>query len=766
VENLAKVTINGREYMLPKGVILVDAAKTVGIDIPIFCYHPKMKPVGACRMCLVEIEKAPKLQTACTTPVADGMIVNTTSAKAIAGQSATIEFLLANHPLDCPVCDRGGECPLQDNTFGYGRGLSVFAEEKRHYVKPVPLSDKVLLDRERCIMCYRCVRFTKEIAGDETLTVLERGSWSQIGVLEGRTFDSPFSGNTIEICPVGALTSTQYRFKARPWDIKNHPSLCTQCSVGCNTTLTVRDNKIARVLSRENAAVDDGWLCDRGRFNYEFVASPERLTRPLIRRNGTLEPVSWSEAIALVRDRLQETLVKRGPGAIALLASSTGTNEEAYLLQKLARTVFGTNNVDHTFERHPTEPPLPFHAATGSIAGLERSNVIILADVNPIVEQPILDLRLKKAQGKGARLIIIGSEKIDLVDYATTWLKVKAEDVAEVARALNAVVAQEELAKTDFLEARVDGGNAALATAKSTNVDDVAARIGVGADTLRQIARSYAGAGNASVVYRRSASSDAAKAWVSLALLTGQIGRAGAGVYPLVRDANEQGAFDVGAIPHRLPGQRALDDASGRHQLADLWGREPPSAAGIAGADLFDAIASGSVSAVYLIGHDPVGNARQLETARASLERADFVVVQDTFLTETAKLATVVLPGAAFAEKPGTYTNLERRIQRQRLAIALPGEARADWQIVRDLGRALGGDFDYQDAADVTAEIALTVPIYAGMTASRVGSRGIQWPRRADGDAGTESLYADGDGNRFTLTSIGSQASQVGSEPA
>src|SRR6266851_4494576 len=272
--------------MLPKGMILVDAAKTVGIDIPIFCYHSKLKPVGACRMCLVEIEKAPKLQTACTSPVADGMIVNTKSPKAIAGQSATIEFLLANHPLDCPVCDRGGECPLQDNTFGYGKGASVFAEVKRHFVKPIPLSDKVLLDRERCIMCYRCVRFQKEIAGDETLTVLDRGSWSQIGVLEGRTFDSPFSGNTIEICPVGALTSTMYRFRARPWDIQNKPSVCSQCSVGCNTSLTIRDNKIARVLSRENTPVDDGWLCDRGRFNYGFVASPERLTQPLLRRNG------------------------------------------------------------------------------------------------------------------------------------------------------------------------------------------------------------------------------------------------------------------------------------------------------------------------------------------------------------------------------------------------------------------------------------------------------------------------------------------------
>jgi NADH-quinone oxidoreductase chain G len=765
VENLAKVTINGREYMLPKGTILVDAAKTVGIDIPIFCYHSKMKPVGACRMCLVEIEKAPKLQTACTTPVADGMVVNTTSPKAIAGQNATIEFLLANHPLDCPVCDKGGECPLQDNTFGYGKGMSVFAEQKRHFVKPIPLSDKILLDRERCIMCYRCVRFTKEIAGDETLTVLERGSWSQIGVLEGRAFDSPFSGNTIEICPVGALTSALYRFKARPWDIKDQPSLCTQCSVGCNTNLTIRENKIARVLSRESSPVDDGWICDRGRFNYQFVASPDRLTKPLIRRNGELEPATWSEAIALVRDRLQETMVKRGPSAIAMIASAAGTNEEAYLLQKLARAVVGTNNVDYTFESHPTGWPLPHDAATGSIAGLERANVIILADVNPIVEQPVLDLRLKKAQGKGSKLVVIGPNKINLVDYAVTWLKVDADKVEDVAKALVAVVVQENLVKTEFVDSRVSSAPEVLESARSIDVDEIARQSGVSKESLVQVARLYAGAANASVVFRRSQSSDAGASWARLALLTGQIGRSGAGIYPLVRDANEQGAIDVGAVPSRLPGHRELDDAACRRWLADLWGKEMPTSEGVSGAETLAALGNDSLAALYLIGHDPVGDPATAEAAKTGLANADFVVVQDIFLTDTAKLAHVVLPGAAFAEKDGTFTNLERRVQRQRVAVTPPGEARLDWQIIRDLGIALGGDFDYQDASDVTAEIALAVPQYAGMTATRLGSKGIQWPRATG--AGTESLYAaDAEGIKFNLSKVGAGPSRVGSGPA
>ncbi len=753
MENTVKITINGHEYVVPKGMILVDAAKLVGIDIPIFCYHPKMKPVGACRMCLVEIEKAPKLQTACTTPVADGMVVHTKSAKAVAGQNATLEFLLANHPLDCPVCDKGGECPLQDNAFGYGQGISRFAEMKRHYVKPIPLSDKILLDRERCIMCYRCVRFTREIAGDETLTVLERGSWSQIGVLEGRTFDSPFSGNTIEICPVGALTSSLYRFRARPWDIDvtTEPTVCSLCPVGCNLNLTVRNNEIKRVLSRENDAVDDGWLCDRGRFTYQFVASDERLTRPMIRRNGTLQPATWDEAITEIRDRIQETLVRRGSKAVAALASPRGTNEEIYLLQKLMRTVIGSNNIDYGLRRHPTYRPLGYDAATGSIAGLERANVILLADVDPIKEQPVLDLRLKKAAGKGAKLVVIGPEKIDLVSYAALWLKVDRAQVTRVVSALVASIVRDSLIKTEFVEARVAGASDVIEAAQAIDLAQVAAETGLTVDQIKQTAKLWAEAGNASALYRRGgAAVGLAEALTDLALLTGQIGRSGAGLYPLLRGGNEQGAIDVGAMPDRLPGQRSVDDASARERLASIWGKPVPSEPGIGGADYWNAVEQGQLAALYIVNHDPVApGASAPKQAQAALAKLDFLIVQDIFLTETAKLAHVVLPGAAWSEKDGTYTNLERRVQRIKVATMLRGEARPDWQIIRDVGLALGGDFDYQASTDVLAEIAVVAPIYRGITSARLGEVGLQWPRVHATGSGTESLFAD-DGTRLT----------------
>lgn len=757
MENTVKITINGREYVVPKGMLLVDAAKSVGIEIPVFCYHPKMKPVGACRMCLVEVEKAPKLQTACTAPIADGMVVRTNSPKAIAGQNATIEFLLANHPLDCPVCDRGGECPLQDNSFGYGKGMSRFAEVKRHFVKPIPLSDKVLLDRERCIMCYRCVRFTREIAGDETLTVLERGSWSQIGLMEGRTFDSPFSGNTIEICPVGALTSAQYRFRARPWDIDvtTIPTVCSLCPVGCNVNLTVRNNEIKRVLSRENAPVDDGWLCDNGRFNYEFVASADRMTQAMIRRNGELQPATWDEAIIEIRDRIQEILVKRGPGSIAGVASATGTNEEAYLLQKLMRAVIGTNNVDYTFQPHPGSHSLPYDAASGSIAGLERANVILVADVDPIKEQPVLDLRLKKAAGKGAKLIVIGPDKIDLVSYAALWLKADRDKVADVVNALVAAVVQENLVKAEFVEGRVDGANEVIRQAREVDLDRVATETGVNREQIVGAAQLFAGAGNASVLFRRSGpAAGPGSAAVNLALLCGQIGRPGAGVYPLVRQTNEQGAIDVGAVPDRLPGHRLLGDSAARQALANLWERPIPDGDGLSGAGALASARDGELAALYLIGHDPVANSPDSEAVRAALARVDFLVVQDIFMTETAKLASVVLPGAAFAEKDGTYTNLERRVQQLRVGVKPRGDARPDWRIIRDLGVALGGDFDYERSSDVLAEIALAAPVYRGITSSRLGAAGLQWPR-GSGHGGTESLYGD-ENQKFTCAPVGS----------
>jgi NADH-quinone oxidoreductase subunit G len=335
-------TIDGREVQAPENAMLVDAAKHGDVEIPVFCYEPKLgQPVGACRMCLVEIEGIPKLQTGCSTPVKDGMVVYTQSERVQEAQRSVVEFLLINHPLDCPVCDKGGECPLQDITFGWGPGISRFIEPKRHFVKPLELSPTIAIDRERCILCYRCVRFSQEISEDHQLVLLERGAHSYVSTFDGHPYVAPFSGNIVELCPVGALTSRPYRFRARPWDVEDAGSVCTLCPSQCNVTLTVRDERVLRVLAREHHEVDDGWLCDRGRFAYPALGGPERVTEPLLRDGGELRPVSWERAL----EEAAAGLARAGARTGALVGGEA-TNEEGYLLARLLREGLDSPHVD------------------------------------------------------------------------------------------------------------------------------------------------------------------------------------------------------------------------------------------------------------------------------------------------------------------------------------------------------------------------------------------------------------------------------------
>ena len=336
-----QLTIDGREVEATEGAMLVDAAKQGDVEIPYFCYEPKLgNPVGACRMCLVEVEGIPKLQTSCSTPVKDGMVVHTQTDRVRHAQNAVVEFLLVNHPLDCPVCDKGGECPLQDITFGWGLGRSRFIEPKRHFQKPLALSPLVAIDRERCILCYRCVRFSQEIAEDYQLIFAERGAHSFVATHDGHPYVAPFSGNIIELCPVGALTSQPYRFRARPWDIENGAGICTLCPSQCNVTFTVRDERVMRVLARDNAEVDDGWLCDKGRFAYQAIHVDERITRPLVRDGGELREVSWERALEAA------AVIAKHKGRIGALVGGQVTNEEGFLLQRLLREGLASSDID------------------------------------------------------------------------------------------------------------------------------------------------------------------------------------------------------------------------------------------------------------------------------------------------------------------------------------------------------------------------------------------------------------------------------------
>ncbi|MBI5379136.1 MAG: NADH-quinone oxidoreductase subunit NuoG [Nitrospirae bacterium] len=618
------LTIDGREVAVPKGTLIVEAARRAGIEIPVFCYHPKLKPAGNCRMCLVEVAKAPKLQTACTTEAAEGMVVSTQSPAVQKAQEGVLELLLINHPLDCPVCDKGGECPLQNQTFRWGPGKSRFVEEKRRFEKPVSLGPHILLDRERCILCMRCVRFMDEIARHPQLASVSRGDMTYIDTAEGAVFDSPYSGNTIEICPVGALTGKAFRFQGRPWEYQRVPSVCPFCACGCNISLDVRGNRILRVVAREHPEVDDGWLCDRGRFNYASFYGEDRLREPLLRRNGTLQPATWEEALRVTADRFRAIKQETGGEALAGIGSSQMTNEEAYLFQKFFRTALGSPHVDHRLARAPSALAGLMEAAknkgieTAMIPDLDQADAIFLLGCDIGREAPILDLRVKKAVSRGAQLIV-----------AHSLTPPPAPPAARRIVILAGLAAVEE---------------------------------GAGLDPVVEF---------------------------TLSLANGEPGRARLALVP--PEANVYGLAAMGMLPTHLPGFVPVDDAEGCAAMEERWGKAIPRHAGLSGQEILQALGN-RVRGLYLVGQDPVGNGM-------ALPEGAFLVVQDRYLTATARRADVVLPWTAPHEIGGTITNLEGRVQEMRRALRAPGTAKSVEEAIHALSGRLGAPELAQEAS-------------------------------------------------------------------
>src|SRR5437016_2168915 len=451
-DELVHLTLDDIPVAVPPGTLVWAAAREAGIEVPIYCYHPKMPPLGACRMCFVEIEKMPKPpQTACTTAVSEGMIVHTKTEKVLKARRGTLEFLLINHPLDYPICDKGGECDLQDFTLRHGPGGTRFDLYKRHYPKPVPVSDRVMLDRERCILCQRCTRFSSEISMDNGLVMISRGYKMEVGTAPDHAFDSIFSGNTVEMCPVGALTASAYRFKARPWELKRIPGVCNNCSVGCNARIDVRVDKIMRLMSRTNDAIDDGWLCDRGRWGFEFVNSSQRLRTPLIRRNGKPVPATWGEAFFYIATRLRYIVTSHGAQSIGGIGSTRTTNEEAYLFQKLLREVIGTPHVDHHHGHFPgPRDPLTGRPwmMTNSIVDIEKASHIVLIGADPYERQPILNLRIKKAMKAGAKIYIVHVHETELDRFAAMKITIPEHGAGAVAHVLLSSIVRQETIQT------------------------------------------------------------------------------------------------------------------------------------------------------------------------------------------------------------------------------------------------------------------------------------------------------------------------------
>jgi len=689
---MVTLTIDDQEITVPAGTLVLKAAESIGIEIPTFCHHDKLLPLGGCRLCLVEIEKMRGLQTACTTPVREGMVVHTNTLEVIKTRQGMLEFILTNHPLDCPVCDKGGECDLQDWAFKYGATESRFIEEKRHKRKAHALSPLIVKDEERCILCRRCVRFLEQWAGEAQLDYFERGRRSRVDTFASRPLNSVFSGNVMDVCPVGALTSRVFRFQARSWELERTPSICPYCGVGCNITLDVKMNKLRRVGARENAEVNDQWLCDKGRFGHGFVHSPNRLKTPLIKRGDKLEPATWEEALALVSRRLGEIVKKHGPESVGGIGSTQTTNEANYLFQRFMRAVVGANNVDHIGRVPDGARPLD------SLAEVGNADVIFLMGVDPAEEAPIVELLIRRAVlTKGTKIIVANPRRVALNRYGGPWLAYKPGTEAAL---LN------ELVKRETSNVK----------RKTSDIEEVT---GVPSETLRQAAEILAQAERALIICGSASS-------IQYPISNIQSLTNSAAPYYLAADCNSLGALEMGVAPHLLPGRQSLSEGETLKRFGRRWSAKLPSGGvGLSVDEMLGAALEGKLKALYVMKSDPVAL-----VGKETLKSLDFLVVQDLFLTETARLADVVLPAASFAEVEGTFTNLAGRVQRVRGALRPPGEAKPDDQIIAELAEAMGSDFGYTSVGATMAEIAKLAPIYRNIDYGDLGEGGL--PRVAE----------------------------------
>jgi NADH-quinone oxidoreductase subunit G len=674
-----KLTIDGKAVAVPPGTLLIEAAKQVGIEIPSYCYYPNLSLQGACRMCLVAIERMPKLQTACTTVVTNGMVVHTETEEVKNARKAMLEFLLTNHPLDCPVCDKGGECELQDAVFRYGAADTRFMEPKLHHEER-KFSGLVYYDWPRCILCYRCIRVCDEGMDVNAYGIGFRGAHSEIIPNRGEKLECEECGMCIDICPVGALTSGTYRYQTRPWELTYTGTICNHCGDGCKTTLSISNNRIIRANNRDHSGFNGEFLCVKGRFGWDFVNNDKRLTAPLILRNGKQETGTWDEAFGLTVERLKTILAANGPDAVAVLGSNRITNEESYLLGRFTRTVLGTNNLDH---HRTTDYSSLVRALTEAQAGaryaamedIAQASSILLVGNDPTQQHPLLAYQIRQAvQRGGAKLYVINHREIKLRRQASLYVTVEPGGEVEAIRSL---------AGTGTPSAERAAGLDAL--------NSLPERLRAESDTI--------------IIFGDEIQGATVRNLVSWGLsLPGKTRFIALGDY-----ANSRGAADMGVLPGALPGHSPVTDEAARARLESAWEAKIPARPGRHAREIIAGIESGEIKALLVFGSNPV---KTFGISNGVLGKLAFLMVAEVFPTETTEMADVVLPATTFAEKAGTVTNTCGQVQALKKTMRKAG-TRSDLEILLALARLLGRRWNYPSADDVTREIIAKVPGYA-----------------------------------------------------
>jgi predicted molibdopterin-dependent oxidoreductase YjgC len=675
-ENEVTLTIDGQSVTVPKGTMVVDAAKSAGIEIPVFCYHDKLAMA-----------------------VGPDMVVKTDTPQVEKAQKGVLEFTLLNHPLDCPVCDKGGECPLQNNTFKYGPGDTRMEFIRAENDKAKPLSPVITIDNERCIACQRCTRYSEVIEQDQGLVMLNRGFHNKVSTFNNQPYDSRFSGNVIDICPVGALTNTQFRFKARSWDLTNSDTLCAHCACNCNMTLGSRVNGLMRIESRPNDYVDDGWICDKARWGYSFIESSNRIFEARDTGADFGQEFSIEDAAKQVAESLKKIVEEHGSRSVGFIGSPYGTNEELYLYQKLFRQGLGTNNIDHKV--YADSPGLPIDHY--DLNQLEDANLILLIASDPTEELPILDLRIKKVVSrKGAKLAVLNDQKTLMDKYAEQSLRYNVGSSASALAGLANGLAKE------------------LGVAGGPDVNDLQASTGIDEKSMQAFVELVRTSMKIAVVYNPAAlEGNAIAVLKNLLTVIQQIPTIECGAIPAAPQTNAVGAMDMGILPDYYPGGLSVTDTA---TVQEKWGENAPTTKGLSAMEMIEKAESGELKALLIYRSNPLVDFPGGKKIEAALKKLDLLVVHEMLETETCQLAHIVLPSNGPGYDEGTTTNIGGRVQYRKRG--LNTSSAPDWKIISMMAKALGDETDYRTSFSVTDEIASKVPGYEGISKKSIKKLG------------------------------------------
>jgi NADH-quinone oxidoreductase chain G len=722
------VTINGKKITLQKPVTILEAAKNAGINIPTLCHHEMLKAYGGCRLCLVEIERVPRLQTACSQPVTDGLIIWTETERVIEARKAVLEFLLINHPLDCPICDKAGECTLQDLVMKYGPTTGRFAEGKRKYLENYedPL---IVRNMERCIVCAKCVRMCDDVQGASAIAITNRGAQSYVDPFSGGRFNCEYCGNCLTVCPTGAVLSKMHKHIYRAWLIeKEVETVCSFCGVGCSMILQIRDNSIMRSIPKTKG-LNKGLLCSKGRFGYDYIHNSNRLDTPLIKKNGQLQPASWEEAFAYIARRLKEIKEDKGSEAIAGIISGRCTNEDAYVFQKFFRLAIGSNNIDSSagFAYGPAQKFLEKifgqDVTANSIHGISNSDGVFVIGGDPAFANPILGLQIRSAYKKGIAVVTVGYAE-GLRNFSSHQLV--PNPLTETAF-LAALVSEIRDKKT--LSGERPAFEEMINKIQPSSLKDISDTCGIALNEIIETVTTLSNMTNPSIIVGREVV-QTMNGHINLMLLASLVYLLNGRVYLMSELPNEQGLLDMGCQPDMLPSGRPLVIETFRRRCEEIFGAEIPSKPGLTFVEIIDAAFSGKIKALFVQGENILFSTPGTEYVRNAVNKLEFLVVQDIFLTETASIADVVLPGLSWAEKNGSYTNLERRIQFTKKAINAKGMEQ--WRAIAEISKVLGFDMNYNSEADIFSEIAKVSLLYKDLTFEDIMAGDHIWPYKGE----------------------------------